>query len=263
MSSTMTPGADAGRHIHDDDLVRILDGVSSTSAAWSDHLSGCVECRTRVNTLSSVATSLRVAYNDTHIPDSVDEMPPSLRGRARAAASVRSSWATGRFARRAAAILLLAAGGTATAATIGHFARKADTSPSEDLPPAAVATPLNLRVDTASIAFGVSSGVITLDFASVPGMLRARLGNSDTLRLFVTSTNSLHATPAAPSLIALPDGIRIANTLTSGAIYDVILPAAAEELRVRLAGREVSVLHRPGMSSDRNVTVPVPSRISQ
>jgi hypothetical protein len=37
----------------------------------------------------------------------------------------------------------------------------------------------------------------------------------------------------------------------------VVLPSAAQELRIRLAGRQVSVLHRPGMSSDRNIIVPV------
>jgi hypothetical protein len=139
--------------------------------------------------------------------------------------------------------------------------RDADTSQRHAAPSLTVAPPVSSRFDTASIAFGVSSGVITLDFASVPAILRARLGDSDTLRLLVTSPDSLHPTTAA-SLIALPDGIRIVNTLASGAAYDVVLPAAAQELRIRLAGRQVSVLRRPGMSSNRNVTVPIAVRDS-
>ena len=256
MSPTLVLEADAGRHIGDDDLVRILDGASSASATWAAHLTGCMLCRTRVTELSGVAAALRVAYQDTRIPEHLAELPLRLRVREQAAPA-RSSWASGRFARRAAGILLLVTVGTATAATIRQLVRDAGTAPGHVSPSPAVAAPVNTRVDTASIAFRVSTGVITLDFASVPAMLRARLGDSDMLRLLVTSSDSLHAPPAEASLIALPDGIRIVNTLTPGAAYDVILPAAAQELRVRLAGREVSVLRRPGMSSDRNITVPV------
>jgi hypothetical protein len=259
MSRSVVLDAGAGRHLDDDDLVRILDGASSTVAAWSDHFTACVDCDTRVRTLSSAADALRTAYQATHIPEHLAELPPRLRMHERSAASANSSWVAARFARRAAGILMLAAVGTAAAATIRHFVRDAGTSPRHASLATTVTAPVSARVDTASIAFGVSSDVITLDFASVPAMLRARLGTSDTLRLLVTSPDSLHPTTAA-SLIALPDGIRIVNTLASGAAYDVVLPAAAQELRIRLAGRQVSVLHRPGMSSDRNITVPVAVR---
>ena len=260
MSPSLVLHADAGGHLNDDDLVRILDGASSTLAAWSDHFTACVACHTRVSSLSSAADALRVAYQDTHIPEHLAEFPPRLRMHQQAV-SAQSSWAGGRFTRAAAGILLLAAVGTAAAATIRHFVRDADNSPRQASQAPAVTTAMSARVDTASIAFGVSSGVITLDFASVPAMLRARLGDSDTLRLLVTSSDSLHPTTSA-SLIALPDGIRIVNTLSSRATYDVVLPSAAQELRVRLAGRQVSVLHRPGMSPDRNITVPVAVRAS-
>ena len=259
MSPSVVLHPDAGRHLDDDDLVRILDGAASTMAAWSDHFTACVSCHTRVTTLSSAADALRVAYRETHIPEHLAELPQRLRMREGAAASAHSSWVAGRFARRGAGILLLAAIGTAAAATIRQLVRDDGTSARHASPSPAATAPVGTRVDTASIAFGVSSGVITLDFASVPAMLRARLGDSDTLRLVVTSSDSLRPTTAA-SLIALPDGIRIVNTLASGAAYDVVLPAAAQELRIRLAGRQVSVLHRPGMSSDRNITVPVPAR---
>jgi hypothetical protein len=259
MSRSVVLDAGAGRHLDDDDLVRILDGASSTVAAWSDHFTACVACHTRVKTLSSAADALRVAYRATYIPEHFAELPPRLRVREREAEAAHSSWVATRFARRAAGILVLAAVGTAAAATIRHFVIDGATSLRHASPSPAVTAPVSTRVDTASIAFGVSSGVITLDFASVPAVLRARLGDSDTLRLLVTSSDSVHRTTAA-SLIALPDGIRIVNTLASGAAYDVVLPAAAQELRIRLAGRQVSVLHRPGMSSDRNITVPVAVR---
>ena len=261
MSPTLVLDADAGRHIDDDDLVRILDGASSTAAAWSAHFTGCMVCHARVTELSSAAAALRAAYQGTHIPEHVAELPLRLRVRERAA-SPHSRRAGGRFARRAAGLLLVASMGTATAATIRHLIRDAGTPPGRAFPSSAVPAPGSARADTASIAFGVSSEVITLDFASAPGMLRARLGNSDTLRLSVTSPDTLHAAPAAPSLIALPDGIRIVNTLTSSAAYDVMLPASAQELRIRLGGRQVSVLRRPGMSSDRTITVPVAVRAS-
>jgi hypothetical protein len=260
MSDILVRDADAGRHIGDDDLVKILDGASTTAAAWSAHFTGCTVCHTRVTELTSAAAALRVAYGETPIPDHFGELPLRLRVREQAPTPARSSWASGRFAKRAAAILLLASVGTAAAATIRSLVRDAGTASGHASPSPVVAAPVRTRVDTASIAFRVSTGVITLDFASVPGVLRARLGNTDTLRLLVTSSDSLHAAPAEPSLIALPDGIRIVNTLTPRAGYDVILPAAAQELRVRLAGREVSVLRRPGMSSDRNITVPVAAR---
>jgi hypothetical protein len=261
MNPSLVLHTDAGGHLNDDDLVRILDGASSTLAVWSDHFTACVACHTRVSSLSSAANALRVAYQETHIPEHFAELPQQLRMRQQAAATAQTSWAGGRFTRAAAGILLLAAVGTAAAATIRHFVRDADNRPRQTSQAPAVTTAVNTRVDTASIAFGVSSGVITLDFASVPAMLRARLGDSDTLRLLVTSSDSLHPTTAA-SLIALPDGIRIVNAQASGDTYDVVLPSAAQELRVRLAGRQVSVLHRPGMSPDRNITVPVTVRAS-
>ncbi|HKY98547.1 MAG TPA: hypothetical protein VJL35_11870 [Gemmatimonadaceae bacterium] len=255
MSPSLVLHPDAGRHLNDDDLVSILDGASSTVAAWSDHFTSCVTCHTRVTTLSSAANALRVAYQETHIPEHLAELPPRLRVRKQGASSARSVWTAGRVTRRATVILALAAVGTAAAATIRRLARDAGIS-ARDASPSAASAPVITRVDTASIAFSVSSGVITLDFASVPATLRARLGSSDTLRLQVTSSDSLHPATAA-SLIALPDGIRIVNTNASGAAYDVVLPSAAQELRIRLAGRQVSVLHRPGMSSDRNIIVPV------
>src|SRR5690242_17712831 len=117
MSSSMVLDAGAGGHLDDDDLVRILDGASSTVAVWSDHFTACVACDTRVRTLSSAADALRTAYRATQIPEHFAELPPRLRVREQSA-SVHSLWVTARFARRAAAILLLAAVGTAAAATI-------------------------------------------------------------------------------------------------------------------------------------------------
>lgn len=261
MSPTLVLDADAGRHIDDDDLVRILDGASSTAAAWSAHFTGCTVCHARVTELSNAAAALRVAYQGTHIPEHFDELPLRLRVREEAA-SAHSSWVVGRFARRAAGILLVAAIGTAAAATIRNVIRDAGAPSGNASMSPAVAAPVSTRGDTASIAFGVSTGVITLDFAFAPSMLRARLGNSDTLRLLVSSFDSARVAPAAPALIALPDGIRIVNTPTPGVAYDVILPTAAQELRVRLAGRQVNVLRRAGMSLDRNITVPVAVRAS-
>ena len=252
MSPSLVLHADGGHHLNDDDLVRILDGVSSTVGSWSDHLTACVACNTRVTTLSGVANALRVAYQETHIPEHISELPPRLRVRENPSSS---SWARGRVTMRAAGFLLFAAVGTAAAATIIYFVRDSGTSVRQVAPVPSVTAEVHTRADTAAIAFGVSSGVITLDFASAPAVLRARLGGNDTLRLSVTSSDSVHPATAA-SLIALPDGIRIMNTLPSGAAYDVVLPAAAQELRIRLAGRQVSVLHRPGTSSEWNINVP-------
>jgi 5-methylcytosine-specific restriction endonuclease McrA len=81
MSPSLVLHPDAGRHLNDDDLVSILDGASSTVAAWSDHFTACVACHTRVTTLSSAANALRVAYQETHITEHLAELPPRLRWR--------------------------------------------------------------------------------------------------------------------------------------------------------------------------------------
>jgi hypothetical protein len=247
------------RHVRTADLFRFVDGEGNDAfrERVTAHLAGCADCTAASERLRT--TTARMLDRLTVLDEATagDKLPATFaelaqRGRqpraaARAAARV-VGW------RRAAAIILFLGVGAAiarpAAAWLERLMDNTDQA-SEDVTEVEPVseTPASAQVDTMSAAytFASASNSLRIEFAAPEpdAELVVRAHQED------AASFELESTAALPSVLILPNGVRITNGTNRGTRYELALPPNVDVLIVSIAGG----------STQRIVAESLPARI--
>jgi hypothetical protein len=235
--NALTSESVAPRHVDDGDLLRFEDSEldGDEHALVVSHLATCARCSDRRAELLATAARLHMANEGVVLPAAL-AMPPwrhaseksrlrIVRDPARRTAPLPQR-ALGTATRAAAALILFAVGAAASTPVRGWIAeqyrrlgasapvaRPAPASPGSD-----AAANLSLR-HAAALAFVPTSEVLRIG-------LDARTGDSIGVRATASDEVQVRArtTGGEPTLIAMPDRIRLVSAREGVTVYDVDVP---------------------------------------
>lgn len=224
------------QHLDDGDLIRLLDGEGGVEEerVLRRHLSACSECKNGQNTLARLSERFSTALFGLEDATPSHPIPSPGSSRTRGKLTSPGTWGSHRSLRLAAiSVLILGAVIAVTPArawvVVGFEALKSLIS---NAPP--VGEPAQ---DPRSVVSFVPVGEeFSIEFEETQsgGTLSIVLdtASSAAARIIVSHVND--------ELVVLRAGLRIRNTATSSASYEVWLPASCERLLVRIGGRVVA-----------------------
>jgi hypothetical protein len=242
---------DHGPHIDDGDLIRLLDGECSPEEGerLRVHVDACSECRNNADSLkrASELFSGSLAELDALAPAKPKRAPTV--GLKLARSDKRFRFVSPRVLRAAAvlaAMVLVFAATPARAWLLQGWEALKSLVVSETVePPPETVAPEETGSDMSSILrFTPRGSEFRLEFTSRPA--------GGTLVLLFDSSTSASAgilgEEAGDEMILLPDGLRIRNSSSSMASYEVELPLTLSVVEVSIAGSTVLRLDLPSLS---------------
>lgn len=229
-------------HADDGDLVRFLDQqVSMDQRRWLyAHLAECGECARRMETLREQASVL------SSLVETLDSAAPDALTRARALAAVRRAGASRTSSRRwyaAGSVRAAAMVAVAALATLGVEPVRAWVSErlselvgaDDAVPAVAVRPPVVERGSIVSFEPAGETFVLEIEHAQEMGYVSLELRE-------VTEASAEVVDGRTEEILALPSGLRVANSSTSRASYRLVLPTDLKLIQVFAGGRPVAII---------------------
>ena len=217
-------------HLSDGDLVRFLDqeGEPAERERMDGHLRRCDPCGQRLDSLRRRSQRLSVLLAQTTPAAPEPDVLAAVRARKGRQAS--PPWL--RVAAMVIVVLGAALRGEPVRAWVADFlgiGRTELAAPTQAEPQPAPVTPMAPEAGT-RVQFTPTSAEVELDVASY------QAGGAISFVAGEVPEVTVQVQGGTADLLVLPSGIRIGNTPTSTADYQVMLPDGVRQVRVRIGG---------------------------
>lgn len=227
-----------GQHLEDGDIIRLLDGECAAAEEESirAHLEMCAECRRAADELELLSQGF------SRVVGQLDVLPSTTRGGATARADVpvvrlpRTRWTRTRILKAAAVVALVTtavAVSPARAWLIGGF--QAIRSLFEEETIEAPRRPVSAETPEAAavVSFRPAGSTLSIEVSSTQpqGTIALTLGAGLSASAVVLGGHG------DEELIVLPEALRIMNSSSSSASYEIVVPRSVRLVRVSIAGR--------------------------
>ena len=233
--------ADRRPHIDDGDLIRLFDGECSSEEAEQirTHVESCPECQENSDTLKNASERFSSLLAELEVSAPRDVVRGSDAGKASVQRETRQFRFVSSRVLRAAAVLaamvLVFAATPARAWLVqGWEALKSLVTAETNELPVETAVPEIAGPEASSvIRFTPRGAAFRLEFVDRPadGTLVLQFDSA------TTASASIIGGDGADGMILLPDGLRVRNTASSFASYEVRLPLSLSVVEVFIAGR--------------------------
>jgi hypothetical protein len=228
-------------HPADGDLLRLIDGACDPSERirLERHLIGCALCKDTARIFRATSSELDGALNEMEVSPPADARTRILAAAEKARRS-RAYSGAGRWQRpslRAAAVIGLLVASGMWVPPVRAWVFEFFSSPLADqgerlVAPEVVAPPPPEAFST--ISFVPTAPTFTVEIAArqTSGSLVFRVGQGDVASARITGPSS------ADSFLVTSEGIRIDNSATSNASYELTVPLSLSSVRVQFGGGE-------------------------